>query len=123
MNENHIGNRIRQELNQGLKLEPAVLESLHAGRQRALARQPQSRTAPIAAFADNVLGRAGLSAVPQLVLPVLLLVAGFFAFNAWQQTQNIREIEEIDAAVLTDDLPIDAYLDKGFDVWLKHSAQ
>ena len=27
-----------------------------------------------------------------------------------------------DAAVLTGDLPLDAYLDKGFDAWLKRSS-
>jgi hypothetical protein len=29
------------------------------------------------------------------------------------------EVEEIDALLLADDLPLDAYLDKGFEAWLK----
>jgi hypothetical protein len=40
----------------------------------------------------------------------------------WQQTQRLAEIEEIDAELLTDDLPIDAYLDRGFEAWLKKRA-
>jgi hypothetical protein len=37
----------------------------------------------------------------------------------WQQSQRIAELEEIDSQVVTDDLPIDAYLDRGFQNWLK----
>ena len=34
----------------------------------------------------------------------------------------MRDIEETDAAILTSDLPIDAYLDRGFQNWLKHGT-
>jgi len=40
----------------------------------------------------------------------------------WQQNQRSAEIEEIDAQLLTDDLPIDAYLDRGFQNWLKQRS-
>ena len=33
----------------------------------------------------------------------------------------MREIAETDAAILTSDLPIEAYVDRGFQNWLKHS--
>ena len=39
----------------------------------------------------------------------------------WQQPPTVEEIEEIDAALLTSDLPINAYLDKSFDTWIKRS--
>ncbi len=32
--------------------------------------------------------------------------------------QQTREIEEIDVQILTSDLPIDAYVDRGFQTWL-----
>ena len=32
---------------------------------------------------------------------------------------DIAELAEIDSQLLTDDLPIDAYLDRGFQNWLK----
>jgi len=35
--------------------------------------------------------------------------------------QQIDEIEELDSALLSDDLPIDAYLDSGFVAWLRDS--
>ena len=42
-----------------------------------------------------------------------------FAIYSGQQAQRAAEVEELDAQLLTDDLPIDAYLDRGFDAWLK----
>jgi hypothetical protein len=32
-------------------------------------------------------------------------------------------LAEVDAGLLTDELPINAYLDKGFDSWLKRSSR
>jgi len=54
-----------------------------------------------------------------VLLPVALLVAGLAGIYAWQQNQTLAEIEEIDALLLTDELPLDAYLDRGFQDWLK----
>ena len=52
-----------------------------------------------------------------------VLILGLIAINQWRDSQVAAEIEEIDAAVLTGDLPLDAYLDKGFDAWLRRSSQ
>jgi predicted signal transduction protein with EAL and GGDEF domain len=53
------------------------------------------------------------------VLPALLTVAGLVAIFTWQQDRRAADVEELDAQLLTDDLPLDAYLDKGFEAWLK----
>jgi hypothetical protein len=50
---------------------------------------------------------------------VLVLVAALFGVQQWQAYQQLRDIEETDAAILSSDLPIDAYLDRGFQNWLK----
>ena len=52
-----------------------------------------------------------------------MLILGLVAINTWQQSQMVQELVEIDSGVLTSDLPIDAYLDRGFDAWLKRSSQ
>jgi len=52
-----------------------------------------------------------------------VLILGLIAINQWRDSQVAAEIEEIDAAVLTGDLPLDAYLDKGFDAWLRRFSQ
>ena len=52
----------------------------------------------------------------------VVLCAAFAATFAWQQRQRAAEVEELDALLLTSDLPIDAYLDQGFAAWLKRRA-
>jgi hypothetical protein len=123
MNEMHFGNRIRQALNQGLRLEKNHVERLRAARERALARQ-RPEPAPALAWADNVLGSlGGWSGVSlRLVAPVAVLAISIAALYTWQQNRVISDFEEIDSMLLTDDLPIDAYLDRGFQSWLKKRA-
>ena len=58
----------------------------------------------------------------RLLLPTALLVAGLIAIYSAQQAQRAADIEELDALLLTDDLPIDAYLDRGFETWLKNAS-
>jgi Protein of unknown function (DUF3619) len=120
MNEPQFGNKVRQLLNQGLRVEPGVAERLRAAREQALARQ-RPQPVPALAWADNVLGRfdgwSGLSL--RVLLPAAMLVAALTGIYNWQQNQRAAELEEIDAQLLTDDLPIDAYLDRGFQNWLK----
>jgi hypothetical protein len=52
---------------------------------------------------------------------VLLVVGGVLSYQYWQTVQQARDIEETDAAILTSELPIEAYLDRGFQAWLKRS--
>ena len=69
-------------------------------------------------------GRGGARGHPlwtsrSLWIGVALILAGGVIFHEWQATQAARDIEETDAAILSSDLPIDAYLDRGFHNWLK----
>ncbi len=51
----------------------------------------------------------------------LVAAAAFFGYHQWQSYQNTertREIAELDVQILTSDLPIDAYIDRGFQAWL-----
>jgi len=120
MNEQQFGNRIRHLLNQGLELDPAKRERLRAARQHALERQ-RTEPAPQQRWADNVLGSfdgwRGLSA--RVLLPVAVLVLAVSGIYTWQEKRRVAELVEIDSELLTDDLPIDAYLDRGFQNWLK----
>jgi hypothetical protein len=120
MNEPQFGNRIRQILNQGLQLEARKAARLRAAREAALARHRPER-APALQWADNVLGRVGgiggLSL--RVLLPAAAVVIAAAALYGWQQNRRAADIEELDAQLLTDELPIDAYLDRGFQSWLK----
>jgi hypothetical protein len=125
MNEIKFANRIRQFLNEGARLEgpagAAVAERLRAARERALEAK---RLDPATAFgwahvgSGGALGGFGRFAL-RVLLPTLLLVAGLVSIYNWQQEQRAADVEELDSRLLTDDLPIDAYLDRGFEAWLK----
>ena len=117
MNENQFAHRIRQILNQGITVKPDVAQRLAQARNRALERHS---AAPAVAWADNVTGSTSWAGIALRVLvPLAMLIAFAGAVYTWQQNQRAAEIEEVDALLLTDDLPIDAYLDRGFQNWLK----
>jgi uncharacterized iron-regulated membrane protein len=120
MNEFNFANKIRQALNQGLHLDQATASRLRAARERALARQ-RPEPAPALAWAYSLVGGfggwGGLSL--RLLAPLVALVIAGAALYTWQQNQRVAELVDIDAQLLTDDLPIDAYLDRGFQNWLK----
>jgi hypothetical protein len=42
-------------------------------------------------------------------------------FQYWQSMQQVGELAETDAAILSSELPIEAYLDRGFQNWLTRS--
>lgn len=121
MNEPQFGNKIRQVLNQGTQLEGKTLARLRQAREKALRQQLLAKPVPGLAWADGLVGNfggyAGFSL--RVVLPMVILVGGLLAINSWQQNLRVAEVEEIDALLLSDDLPLDAYLDKGFETWLK----
>lgn len=126
MNEtqrDEFGRKIRQVIDPGEPLEPRVARRLAAARLAALERQ-RPEPAPAWKWADNVLGRiegwGGLSL--RVLVPLALLLASAVAIYAWERNQRLAELEEIDAQLLSDELPIDAYLDRGFQSWLKQRA-
>ena len=125
MNEHHIGYRVRQVLNQGLALDEETLARLKAAREQAIARQRVGAPRMVLALADNLTGSIGVSAsvFSRFLLPGAMLILGLVAINTWQQSQVVQELVEIDSGVLTSELPLDAYLDRGFDAWLKRSSQ
>lgn len=123
LNEPQFGNRIRHLLNQAALLDASVTARLRAAREAALARQ-KPESAQGLAWAGGVLARiGGLRGLSlRFVMPVIVLAIGFAGVYTWEQRQRAAEVEELDALVLTGDLPIDAYLDRGFEAWLKKRA-
>ncbi|QGZ54236.1 DUF3619 family protein [Paraburkholderia acidiphila] len=53
-----------------------------------------------------------------LAWPLAALVAGLFAIAYFEDQQRTAELADIDAAMLSDDLPLTAYLDHGFNAYL-----
>ena len=110
----------------GLKAGTAY--RLQLARQEALARltDPQRATELRLAGAhgggSGSVGGHSFWASGRLWIGILLIASAGFGFQQWQAYQLIRDTEEIDAALLSSDLPIDAYLDRGFQNWLKRAT-
>jgi hypothetical protein len=110
------------------QLKAGTLYKLTQARGKALARLGQTarasdgRTVQAHAYAGAGRGTASsgsnLRKGAWLWLGVVLIAAGGFGYQQWQLYQQTREIEELDAQILSSDLPIDAYLDRGFQTWL-----
>jgi hypothetical protein len=63
-------------------------------------------------------GGRNLLTSARLWLGIGIIVAAAFGYQQWQAYQQVNEIVELDAQILSSDLPIDAYLDQGFRNWL-----
>jgi len=119
---------IVKQLEHGVQnMEPATRERLAAVRRAALARY-QERPAPVLGLAwahSAVTGRSEHRVhAARYVIAGAVLVLSLAGFAYWQSMgSNTNDISEIDISLLTDDLPINAYLDKGFDSWLKRSPR
>ena len=118
MRKTRLIRAVRAQLDHSARaLEPQVTERLFLARQAALARK-RARMPVLAAIGARFDMDENIASPLAGLLAILLLV-GSLAF--WHSQQHIVELEEVDSAILIDDLPLDAYVDKGFDAWLRRS--
>ena len=136
-NEQRFAMEVRQALDDSASALPyKVTHRLQAARKAALARMPEARAESRAQAASVTVVSGGRSAaiagVPEpslwaraamLVLPLVVVAAGLVAISVWNDTINADETVDIDTAMLTDDVPISAYADRGFGVYLKNANQ
>ncbi len=123
--QEEFARKITAYLDQGTAdLRAGTVYKLQQARAKALARLAE---APVPASESRLAhalagGRSGGSQGRRrgvwLGLGVLLLAAAAYGVQQWQFYQQTREIEELDVQILTSDLPIDAYVDRGFQTWL-----
>lgn len=100
-----------------------ISERLRAAREQALTRRKREPVSAVTVHghAQATLGM-GLSrwwSWGACALPLVVLVAGLVTITQWQADERATEIAEIDAALLTDDLPTAAYTDPGFMQFLQ----
>lgn len=123
MNEDtEFGYKTRQILNHGVdSLDGKIAGRLHEGRQMALNSQRVSLKGLRLAGIGHSMELAFFTSARSLLAVVALGVGvmGTYYWNAFQQAQ---EFEEIDSALLADELPPSAYLDRGFHVWLERAS-
>ena len=127
-----VGRRIARRLTQGNDDLPYdISERLRAARMQALARRKMpevtvaTRLAASGGTASLGPGDEGLNGWSWLgsVIPLVALVAGLILIGSLNGEYRARELAEVDAALLTDDLPPAAYTDAGFVQYVRFSAQ
>jgi hypothetical protein len=135
-NDEQYARRVKSYLDQGsADVKPGVAYRLQQARAAALARLAgEARTAGAGTFAGaaTLAGAGGatfdtgaprsdrpLYAQPRAWIALIALAAALYGWQQWTAWQELEMIEDLDSQILTSDLPIDAYLDRGFQLWLK----
>jgi hypothetical protein len=113
-------------LTQGAQNLPAgIKDRLHAARMKALSMRKAEKVRvqkPVfAGIAGNFSSSSnGMWDTVSWAAPMLVLIFGLIGIAQWQNDSRITDIAEVDAALLTDDVPPDAYADSGFLAFLKN---
>ncbi len=134
MHESDFAGKITGYLDAGAaEIKAGTAYKLQLARQEALARLAESEPVVVLSLTPALAGAGGgLSSGParsswrrprlKLWLAVLAIIAVSLGYQQWQAYQQLNDLEETDAGILSSDLPIDAYLDRGFQNWLKHDS-
>jgi hypothetical protein len=127
--EERFARRVVARLDVALdELSGERLERLAISRKLALRAQKSARPALAALRRTAFAGTAGTLSFPQgrgraglgIGLMAIVLACLFGIFQVEQQ-RRIEELADIDSALLSDDLPISAYADHGFNAYLKQN--
>lgn len=121
----NLAYKIRHALNEKLDELPAsTTDRLAAARAAALARKKaDAPVRPQQAPARPRFDVAALFSAPWMaraaaIVPLVAMVAGLVGVYHVEQEQRVAELADLDAAVLSDDLPLTAYTDHGFSAYL-----
>lgn len=132
--QDHLGLSIAARLNDTANSLPHdISERLKAARMQALANRKvvKVQTSPAAAVSNNggvlTLGGGGddfglWNRVASL-LPLFALVMGLLMIAVTMEDSRTQELADIDAELLSSDLPPDAYTDPGFVQFLRTNQQ
>ena len=103
----------------------SVKDRLYAARMKAISLKKTEKVriqkAVLAGSGRNwTSGSNGLWDTMGWIAPLVVLVFGLIGIAQWQDDSRINDIAEVDAALLSDDVPPDAYADSGFMAFLKN---
>lgn len=126
--QDQFARRVAGRLDAGTAALPHdISERLRAARMQALSQRKLAALQPAKAVSVSAGGQATLSGPDGLsfwqriasALPLIVLAAGLVTIHVVQNERRAREVADVDAALLTDDLPPAAYADPGFVQFLK----
>ena len=121
MNEPELGKKVAQLLNQSLdNIDQSILTRLQSGRKTSIENFRECDETMLATAGDSPDINKPNSSYFNIksILPLVALLLILVSYTYWQTFQYSDENDEIDILLLADDLPINAYLDNEFDVWL-----
>lgn len=123
MNEElQFAHKIRHVLYEGTDtLDAKIAVRLHQARTAALGRQRQPVALLSLAGIGHVTADFFRSSLAPTVLAFALVIGAAGALYVNDMVQD-TETEEIDSALLSDELPINAYLDDGFQAWVDSAS-
>lgn len=126
--ESETSAKIARYLDSGAaELKAGTIYRLQLAREQALTNLADPKRAAELALAGTGAGGGTLGDERQVLtdvrvwIGILLIVGGVLFYQYWKTSQLVREIADTDAAILTSDLPIEAYVDRGFQNWLNRS--
>lgn len=129
LNMDRLGQHFSAQLSMATPgLPHDISERLRVARQRAMAERkpvmPLGFARKTGVQSNGTLTASGdeglnLWSILASALPLLALVVGLTAIQWIQQDSRTNELAAIDSALLTDELPPDAYADAGFVQFLK----
>jgi hypothetical protein len=123
MNEERYAYRVRQLLNHGLKdVSPIALRRLEAARHLALSKQKSEPQLVVAGFGNYAFRSPPHILYLKQTLSVIALLLGMWLSFYWHSIEYVTELEQVDTALLADDLPPEAFLDNNFFEWLKDDS-
>ena len=119
MNESKLGKKIARLLDDSLdNIDESILSRLQSGRKASIESYRESEMLATAGVSPNINKSHSPYFNIKNILPLVTLLLILVSYTYWQSFQYSDENDEIDILLLADDLPINAYLDNEFDVWL-----
>lgn len=129
MNEQQFSAQIKRALDESSgRLPYRVSHRLTTARETAMTHMPVDGHGLVMRLAAT---HSSVTAVESgtgwrfagVLVPLCIVVAGLFSMHAWDLSAKAEELADVQTAMLTDDVPIDTYADRGFGVFIKNTRQ
>lgn len=126
MNEREFAKKVTMNLNWGLtQIDGDKLTKLRAAREKAMAQyaEPVAAASMTTPSGQTVNVSTNWMRKPLFWLPILAIALAALTYNTMDDDIADDAGGELDAKLLTGELPINAFLDKDFGSWVKESSQ